>query len=127
MSSFFNKDFEGVFVINRYPNFLNVINKEKHIMKKFERIYEQDEIVKLAEEIIKESYNEEGELDLKLIEENLLKKILGGAAGFVIGPSIGRIIAKALGIEKGILYDMFTSRLVGTALGSSITNYIGSK
>ena len=44
-----------------------------------------------------------------------------------IGPSIGKVIAKALGIEKGILYDMFTSRVVGTALGVAISKSFGKK
>lgn len=96
-------------------------------MKKFETLYEQEEIDLITEEIINESTLEDGSIDLELIEENLLKRIAGGVAGFVIGPSIGKIIAKALGIEKGILYDMFTSKLVGTALGSSLTKYLGGK
>jgi hypothetical protein len=55
------------------------------------------------------------ELELKIREG-----ILGGIAGFLAGPAIGKVIANALGIERGILYDMFTSRLVGAALGSAI-------
>jgi len=58
--------------------------------------------------------------DLSQLDEGFLGKIVGGVAGFLIGPTIGRIIANALGIEKGILYDMFTSRLVSTALGSAL-------
>jgi len=54
------------------------------------------------------------------VDEGILGRIIGGVAGFVIGPAIGKIIANALGIERGIIYDMFTSRLVSAALGSSI-------
>jgi hypothetical protein len=54
------------------------------------------------------------------LDEGILGKIVGGVAGFIIGPAVGKIIANALGIEKGILYDMFTSRLVAAALGSSL-------
>ena len=66
-------------------------------------------------------YESEGMEGLTDIDEGFLSSLIGGAAGFVIGPSIGKIIAKALGIQKGIFYDMMTSRLVGAALGVAIT------
>jgi hypothetical protein len=59
------------------------------------------------------------------LDEGILGTIIGGAAGFIIGPTIGKIIANALGVDKGILYDMFTSRLVSTALGAAIAKSIG--
>lgn len=65
----------------------------------------------------------EGEFAGKL-EEGLFGRIVGGVAGFLVGPTIGKVIAKALGIERGVLYDMFTSRLVSTALGSAIAKYM---
>ena len=34
------------------------------------------------------------------------------------------MVAKVLGIEKGIFYDLLTSRLVGAALGASLGNRI---
>lgn len=61
------------------------------------------------------------------MDEGFIGKLVGGAAGFIIGPTIGKVIAKALGIEKGILYDMFTSRLVSTALGAAIAEAFGKK
>jgi hypothetical protein len=57
---------------------------------------------------------------LQELEIKIREGILGGIAGFLVGPAIGKVIANALGIERGILYDMFTSRLVGAALGSAI-------
>jgi len=59
------------------------------------------------------------------LDENFLTRLIGGAAGFIIGPSVGKVIAKALGVERGILYDMFTSRLVGAALGAALTKSLG--
>jgi hypothetical protein len=59
----------------------------------------------------------------KAINEGLF----GATLGFLVGPSIGRVIARALGIEKGILYDMFTSRLVSAALGSAIQSNAAKK
>ena len=70
-------------------------------------------------------YENEGVEGFENLEEGLLGSIIGGAAGFIIGPSIGKVIAKALGVQKGILYDMFTSRLVGAALGTAIAKGIG--
>lgn len=61
------------------------------------------------------------------IDEGFLTKLVGGAAGFIVGPTVGKIIARALGIEKGILYDMFTSKLVTTALGLAIAKSIGGE
>lgn len=60
------------------------------------------------------------------LDEGILGSIIGGLTGFVVGPAIGKIIANALGIEKGIIYDMLTSRLVSTALGAAITKYAGN-
>lgn len=62
-----------------------------------------------------------------LLDEGFLSKLVGGTAGFLVGPAIGKIIARALGIEKGILYDMFTSRLVSTALGAAIADAYSKK
>ena len=67
-----------------------------------------------------------GNLKVNELDEGILGSILGGLTGFIVGPAIGRVIANALGIEKGIIYDMLTSRLVSTALGSSISKYMGS-
>ena len=62
-----------------------------------------------------------------LLDESFLGKLVGGAAGFIIGPSIGKIIARALGVNRGILYDMFTSRLVSAALGAAIAKKFGGE
>lgn len=61
------------------------------------------------------------------MDEGFLSKLVGGAAGFIIGPSIGRIVAKALGVEKGVLYDTLTSRLVSTAIGVAIAKQFGGE
>jgi hypothetical protein len=58
------------------------------------------------------------------IDEGILASIIGGVTGFIVGPTVGKIIANALGVEKGILYDMFTSRLVSTALGAAIAKSV---
>ena len=80
---------------------------------------ERDEL----QEVLKEFGGKKlGELD-----EGFFGKILGGITGFLVGPMIGKVIANALGIEKGIIYDMLTSRLATAALGSALSQYMSSK
>jgi hypothetical protein len=74
---------------------------------------------------IKEYQNEDGTFDLdrlneEITNEGLLGSIIGGLTGFALGKSIGSMICRVLGVERGILFDLLTSRLVGTALGASI-------
>ena len=57
------------------------------------------------------------------IDEGVIGSIIGGLTGVTIGPTIGKAICKALGIERGLLYDLFTSRIFTTAVAS----YIGYK
>jgi hypothetical protein len=59
------------------------------------------------------------------LDEGFLGSLVGGVAGFFVGPMIGKVIANALGVEKGILYDMFTSKLVGAALGMAVSKHLG--
>ena len=97
-------------------------------------VLEQIEIYELNEQQIAEV----GALEEKMLvilekdgfqglDKAINEGLFGGALGFLIGPSIGRVIARALGIEKGILYDMFTSRLVSAALGSAIQSNAAKK
>ena len=87
---------------------LNYLNEEENA--------EVDKWVKMFED--------ECNNDLANMDEGFLGKLIGGVSGFLLGPTIGKIIANALGVEKGVLYDMFTSRLVNTALGSAIGKYM---
>ena len=57
------------------------------------------------------------------VDEGVIGSLIGGLTGATIGPSIGKAICKALGIEKGLLYDLLTSRIFTTAVAS----YIGYK
>lgn len=110
-------------------------------MKSFEEVVKPqtlNEFIKLSDEdfsYLNESQREEvqdilvrfGDKKINELDEGVLGSILGGLTGLVVGPAIGKVIANALGIDKGIIYDMLTSRLVGAALGSAITKYIGGK
>jgi hypothetical protein len=114
-------------------------------MKSFEEIIEEsvqsektiNEFIQLNESdfsFLNESERDEvqeilvkfGDKKISELDEGILGSILGGLTGFVVGPAIGKVIANSLGIEKGIIYDMLTSRLVAAALGSAITKYMGS-
>ncbi|MEP1033634.1 hypothetical protein [Ekhidna sp.] len=53
--------------------------------------------------------------------EGALYKIIGGATGLVLGRKIGNLIAKALGIENGILFDILTSRVVAARIGIALS------
>lgn len=59
-------------------------------------------------------------------DENLYEGVFGGIIGFLAGPSVGKIVARALGLEKGILYDLITSRLVSAAIGNAIQKELKS-
>lgn len=68
---------------------------------------------------------EDGTYDLDRLNEEITNEgffgsIIGGLAGFALGKSVGKMIARVLGIQKGIFYDLLTSRLVGTALGATM-------
>ena len=57
------------------------------------------------------------------VDEGVMSSLIGGLTGVTIGPSIGKAICKALGIERGLLYDLLTSRIFTTAVAA----YIGYK
>jgi hypothetical protein len=67
--------------------------------------------------MLKESFDTDG---IEGLESKLKEGLFGAIAGFIAGPAVGKVIANALGVERGILYDMLTSRLVSAALGSAI-------
>jgi len=56
------------------------------------------------------------------IDEGLFSSIIGGIGGALIGPTIGKIICKVLGInEDGALGKLITSPLVCAAISATIT------
>ena len=55
------------------------------------------------------------------IEEGIIGSIVGGLTGATFGPKVMKAICKALGInETGPLGSLFTSRLILTAVGTSV-------
>jgi hypothetical protein len=72
------------------------------------------------ERYIRQKLVVEGKSVEEMVDEGFLGKLIGGITGFTLGKKIGEKICKVLGIEKGILYDLFTSRIFGTAIGAAI-------
>ena len=61
----------------------------------------------------------------KEVDEGFLATMLGGLAGVTAGASIMKAVCKALGLEKGMIYDLLTSKLVCGIAGAAIANNIG--
>lgn len=85
---------------------------------------DEKQLNELVEKLV-EKHTTDGVLDwdgltVELTNEGIVGKVLGGLGGFALGKIVGKMVAKVLGIEKGILYDLFTSRLVGAAFGASL-------
>ena len=101
------------------PDFLDMKMKEKEeIIDLSDAIYEEIKTDNISEELL-DHFRAAG-IDVDNMDEGLLGTLVGGLTGFFIGPSVGRLIARALGVTKGVLFDMFNSKLVGTALGVAI-------
>ena len=90
------------------------------------RIFEAEEIKGLTPDQIHEAEKAYGILLEKLnkgeeIDEGFFGALVGGTAGALVGPAIGRALCSALGIkEEGILGKLLTSRLVTTAMGVAL-------
>lgn len=55
------------------------------------------------------------------LDEGIIGAVVGGLAGATFGPKVMKAICKALGInETGPLGNLMTSRLVLTAVGTSV-------
>jgi uncharacterized membrane protein YeaQ/YmgE (transglycosylase-associated protein family) len=56
------------------------------------------------------------------IDEGFFSTFVGGLAGVTLGATIMKAVCKALGIEKGMIYDLLTSKLVCGVAGAAIAN-----
>lgn len=63
----------------------------------------------------------------KEINEGIISTILGGIAGSTLGATVMKAVCKALGLEKGMIYELLTSKLVCGIAGAAIANNIGKK
>lgn len=50
------------------------------------------------------------------VDEGIIAGVLGGLAGVAVGPKIGEALCSALNVQKGVFYDLLTSRIVTGAI-----------
>lgn len=91
-------------------------NLQEHIINKRAQLIESksDEL----SNIIKEGQD---------INEGFFSSLLGGLAGVTLGATVMKAICKALGLEKGMIYDLLTSKMVCGIAGAAIANNLGKK
>ena len=90
-------------------------------------LYEQ---IKEQKEMLIESKSDELAqmiLEGQEINEGFFGTLLGGLAGVTIGATVMKAVCKALGLEKGMIYDLLTSKLVCGIAGAAIANNLGKK
>lgn len=50
------------------------------------------------------------------VDEGIIAGVLGGLAGVAVGPKVGEALCAALNVQKGVFYDLLTSRIVTGAI-----------
>lgn len=88
-----------------------------------------EHIIEQREQIIESKSNELAKAikEGQEINEGFFGALLGGLAGATLGASVMKAICKALGVEKGMLYDLLTSKLVCGIAGTAIANNMGKR
>lgn len=91
-------------------------NLHEHILEQREQLIESksDELAQMIHE------GQE-------INEGFFSSLLGGLAGVTIGATVMKAVCKAIGLEKGMIYDLLTSKLVCGIAGAAIANNLGKK
>jgi len=93
------------------------------------KIFESELIKDLTPDQIQEAESVYNKLVNKLntgeeIDEGFFGALIGGAAGLLVGPAVGKAICSVLGIkEDGPLGKLLTSRLVTTAMGVALGSH----
>lgn len=55
-----------------------------------------------------------------VVDEGVLTGLIGAGLGATVMPAIMKAVCGALGVERGVLYDLLTSKLVNTAVGGKL-------
>ena len=109
-----NKDL----VINAFMDSINISlsnNKNKYLNESIIASGKNVNLYNIVFESINTARRKKQVVDID-IDEGLLGGAIGALAGISFGPAIGKAICNALGIDKGVLYDLLTSKLVNTAV-----------
>lgn len=61
----------------------------------------------------------------KEIDEGFLGALIGGLAGISAGAAIMKAVCKAIGVEKGLLYNLLTSKVICGVAGAAIGDSVG--
>jgi uncharacterized protein YcfJ len=101
-------------------DFKELIEKNEPIFEKSAVEHLTEDELKLAEDAYIKLQEYIKDKNINELDEGVIGSILGGVAGFLVGPALGKIIANTLGVEKGIIFDMLTSRVVCAALGAAL-------
>lgn len=59
------------------------------------------------------------------IDEGFFGALIGGLAGVSAGAAIMKAVCKAIGVDKGPLYNLLTSKVICGVAGAAIGNSIG--
>ena len=109
---------EYISLIKNINNMLNITFKEFKDLEPYLSKINFDGLNKINENLINLN---ESESSIETLDEGLIKSIIGAVGGLWLGPKIGQIICRVLGIEKGLLYNFMTSNITGAALGLAFT------
>lgn len=114
-----NISYNGTVDIKSLVELSKILGKSTNIIKKdIDNILDAN--IHILEQLIFESITRllNGE---ETINEGIIGRAIGAIGGFALGPKIGQVIARVLGIEKGPIFNLLTSRVVGAALAQELT------
>ena len=92
---------------------------EFNALEKYNINWDELYLIKESLDVLNENKSEESD-ELSKLDEGIIGKIIGAVGGYAFLPKIGKIIAKVLGCNSGLLYNFLTSNFVGAAIGAEI-------
>ncbi|MBR4589625.1 MAG: hypothetical protein IKO36_03085 [Bacteroidaceae bacterium] len=113
---------------NEYINNDDILMELNESIKNEELSEEDNAIIDSVVNRISESVKNGEDLEKvmeEIVNEGLLGSIVGGLVGISLGSAVMKAVAKVLGVEKGILYDLLTSKVCCAAVGVVMGNRVG--
>ncbi len=90
--------------------------KERELLENFVKLYESNASVNELRSALNDIDLDRLIAESQETDEGLLGGIAGFVGGLAFGTKLGDAICRALGITKGLLYDLFHSKLFTTAV-----------